>query len=1030
MPRREDIEKFAQVLNSLGSEPQIRASKAETIEEVAPPEEGLPADISEFLAAPQEEGAGVEEALGDLSGLLEDEQPAGEGADRAAVPEEPVPEEPVPAEGPPGGENLDFASLFGEEAETPSIEDLERSPRQKKEKEKKGRRAEKPAPSPEIEPPPPLQDIQEMEALPEDFGEAAPPAEAAEAPPIGEEPSAEPFGSFEDLGETEPSTAEAPPEESAETAQPEAEGIELPNLEDLTFAEPGQAPGFEEPGPAPAAPPPKPGAEEIPPIEGFDLGGEEAAGAEVPPAAEPSLDEALPPAMESLGEESLGDLDLDEFSIPESAEQFGVPEAKPEPKREPRRAAPAAPRKRPPRPPREEAEELAGAAVEVALTPEQFARVKKTLEELPRNLKIAVQEAIASGTAAGAGLTKLVGLLVAGAAAQEIAALTGRITGTRIRIPAGYEKKTGVAFEEERRTFAYAFRENILPLVRLFVIVALAGAILGFFGWNYVVKPVAASLNYRRGYASILQDRYAQANERFSTATGWWLMKRWYFRYAEGFADRRQYVLAEEKYDELLKLYPRDRKATLEYARMESTKLANYKKADDLLQDILDKKMYDYDALIAAGDNDIEWASIDAGRYEVARVAYASLIERYGATDELLFRMLRFFIRTDNGEEVERLRAYYGGRLNVRVNPEVFAELGGYLVDRRRLDFAQDVLLRAAAVTPDLPEIHYNLARYYRLLGSQANEKTALGATIGFLKATDALTTKRLAIEIDTHTRLGELFYSQKEYLAAEKDLTRAISLVEANRKNRLIGNDPLFGRPYAVLGDILYYIEGDLASAKAEYQKAEANRYKGPGLSFKIGYTQYASGNSRAAIDSFLAAENAWTYPSTEESSAPAFAPAAVAHAEPGQLPANLLYALGNSFYLRGDYFAAQGYYLRLLDRLSTRKAAIGTLSPRDQPEHRSLLENLVKVNNNLGVVMLRLSERTGDRKRRTQALVYLAGASEISDSLSRDSQTLVKSEAKSLPVLNTRGILYPVSGFEPQIYVAIPKDFQALFY
>ncbi len=34
MPRREDIEKFAQVLNSLGDEPAIRAARSETIEEI------------------------------------------------------------------------------------------------------------------------------------------------------------------------------------------------------------------------------------------------------------------------------------------------------------------------------------------------------------------------------------------------------------------------------------------------------------------------------------------------------------------------------------------------------------------------------------------------------------------------------------------------------------------------------------------------------------------------------------------------------------------------------------------------------------------------------------------------------------------------------------------------------------------------------------------------------------------------------------------------------------------------------------
>ena len=37
MPRTEDIERFTQVLNSLGDEPAIRAARSESIEEVAAP---------------------------------------------------------------------------------------------------------------------------------------------------------------------------------------------------------------------------------------------------------------------------------------------------------------------------------------------------------------------------------------------------------------------------------------------------------------------------------------------------------------------------------------------------------------------------------------------------------------------------------------------------------------------------------------------------------------------------------------------------------------------------------------------------------------------------------------------------------------------------------------------------------------------------------------------------------------------------------------------------------------------------------
>ena len=960
---------------------------------------------------------------------------------------------------------------------------------------------------PEGEPEGLQSDISQMEVVPEETETPAlseEPAGGAAAP----EPGAE---SFEDFGAFSLETPEAaepegpPPGEPGEPVEAPGESFELPNLDDLSFGEPSAEPAstaepsfevpesiepteqpFSEPEPTLEVPEPQ-DLSDIPSAGGFDLdtatgfsggpgetsetpgpGAEpfeastypavsapmEAEDLAPPPAAAPE-GEAEQPGMESLGEESLGDLNLDEFTLPESAEQFRAPgrapvAPAPPPPRAPTRPSPT------PRPSARPAaaatsEELPGAEGEIELSPEQFARLKKALEALPRNLKVAVQDLIGEGKAVGADLSKLISLLLGNASAQEIGALAGRISGKRIRIPAGYEKKTGVAFEAEQRTFAYAFRENILPLVRVVVLTILIGGLLGFFGYSYVYKPLYAFSNYRAGYVQITNDRFTLANERFARAVSVWPMKGWFYRYAEGFADKRQYVLAEEKYDELLRRFGDDRKGILDYARMESTRLADYEKADTLLKRILDRAMYDYDALLATGDNDMEWGGKVPAKLDAARLSYATLIEKYGVKDDLLFRMLRYFIRTDMGEEVERLRVYYASRPEVRVDPEAFAELGGYLVDHRRLEYAQDVLFRADKVKPGLAEVHYNLARYYRIVKSTSDEKLALDAVLRSLKNTDPLTVRRLTIEIDTYTRRGELYYRSGELIAAEKDLQTAVSLVEQNQRMKLIGKERIFGRPYAALGDLYYYVQGDLANARVQYQNAIANQLSDPGLSYKIGFIQYAGHDYKDALASFASTEDQSAYPGGSDEmasgppgeTAPAAGSAQAAAASPavpaapavlaspapppGQVPLNLLFALGNCFFQRGDYFAAQGYFLGLLDRLELKKAAIGNLLPLEVPEHRALMDNLVKVNNNLGVTMIRLSERTGDRRKRSEALVYLTAAAQIADSLARAPDTVRRSETRSLPSLNMKGILYPTSNFVLQIFQDLPKDLQA---
>ncbi len=1021
MPRKEDIEKFKEVLNSLGGEPEIMARRSQAIEDVLPPEDaysaGPPTPPEQSPTPPPEEAAEAPDFGLDLSSL--DDLDTGPGALPAG--EQPETEGAEPAAPDEGG--LDFGSLFGEESSTPPIEDLEPPPAGPPESgpPEPGEPAPDEFALPESESSSLQADLSQMEVLPEDIGEPAAPSE------------------------------EGPSEEALA-------GVELPNLEDLSLSEP-LAGSLEEPQPAQeeeaGLPPPQEPAEpvgvegpEIPGLEDFDLGAEPHIGEEPPapsiqePAGLPEPVEApAPEAAPGTGaEEGLGDLNLEDFSFGEApAEPEGVPPAQPElpPELPPERPAerPSA-RRPPPRPPAEEAgpiPELGGVEPAIGLTREQFNRLKRTLESLPRNLKMAVQKVIGEGAATGANLTRLVSLLVAGATAQQIAAAVTRITGKRIVIPTGYEKKSGVAFEAEQRSFAYALRENIYPIVRLFALTVLALGLISLLGYFVVYKPLFATVNYRIGYNHILGDRFTLANESFERARGFQRIKGWYYRYAEAFSDKRQYILAEQKYDLLLRDFPGDRKGILDYARMESARLADYKKADDLLKIVLDKDQFDLDALLASGDNNLEWAGSvsppdDAARYEAARVDYATLIEKYGTRDMFLFRMLRYFIRKDVPQEIDRLRLYFASRTDLRVEPDVYAELGGYLVDHRQLDFAKDVLLKADQADSRLPEIHYNLARYYRLAQQPDDEMTALKATLLRLRPSDPLTPKRIVMGVDTHTRLGELYDQKAQYIDGERELTTAIASVEEAQKNKLVTTGGILGRPYADLGDLHYYVVGDLDTARALYQKAIDNQYFDPVLDYKVGFTQYAEKDYGAALASFSKTEDEWGFP-RDRDAPPPLVPAGTGQVDySGKPPANLLFAIGNCFYQRGDYFAAQGYYLRLRDRLEARRAAIGTLFPQDKPEHRSLLETFVKVNNNLGVVMDRLAARTGDRTKRSEGLVYLADASQIADSLTRTPDSRSTGGARNLPYLNQRGILYPVSGFVPQISSDLPRDLGTL--
>jgi len=258
MPRREDIERFTRVLNSLGDEPAIRAARSETIEEVpAPGEESAPGEepgsaaAGEFDSLGESGAAGESESLQDLfeslSGLPEEAAPGQEEARGAELPEADAGSTAAES----AEQGLDFASLFGEEAAPEGIEELDR-----------------PAPARETadeeefsfpggEPQNLQADLSAMETLPD---ETVPGPADLEAPQAGEAAGAERFElpNLEDLSFSEP--VEGAPAEQAE-----------PSFDEPVLGEP--SPSFDAPLPSPETPDLSEAAApaEEGPIAGLDL---------------------------------------------------------------------------------------------------------------------------------------------------------------------------------------------------------------------------------------------------------------------------------------------------------------------------------------------------------------------------------------------------------------------------------------------------------------------------------------------------------------------------------------------------------------------------------------------------------------------------------------------------------------------------------------------------------------------------------------------------------------------------------------
>ena len=125
MPRTEDIERFTEVLNSLGDEPAIRAARSETIEQVAAPGKQHHAGIGRARFAryrKRRRGNRLPGGGRKPPGHFPEPLRASRGGRRRVRGAE-AGGAPSPGQGPgAAGEGLDFASLFGEEPAPEGIE--------------------------------------------------------------------------------------------------------------------------------------------------------------------------------------------------------------------------------------------------------------------------------------------------------------------------------------------------------------------------------------------------------------------------------------------------------------------------------------------------------------------------------------------------------------------------------------------------------------------------------------------------------------------------------------------------------------------------------------------------------------------------------------------------------------------------------------------------------------------------------------------------------------------------------------------
>jgi tetratricopeptide (TPR) repeat protein len=645
-------------------------------------------------------------------------------------------------------------------------------------------------------------------------------------------------------------------------------------------------------------------------------------------------------------------------------------------------------------------------------TQHKINKINDNLAKLPRNLRLALQDILASESTSPLVIRDLTDKLLRTPSARGLASDVRDITGETIVVPRFYESHTGEAYEKRKATFSYNFSHLAWPkLRRLFAsLILLATLFVTLF--TFVYRPFTAQRYYSAGYEQILIGEYEEAMRYFEVAfDGWrlgalnvagWPMQRWFFRYADAFVAQRQYAMAQRMYSLLMVAYPQSRQAFVAYGEFEGRVRANFERADQIYFAFLNNfNSQDYPVLTARAENLLAWGEVEPLRLHEARDVLAIITSISEPTYRTMSNWLRLAIMTDNAREIDRWVNLMRTKRNFEIDPVIMSQAAGWYIDNGRVDDAERLLQFIATSGAAVPELFYQYARYFELQGDLFGERDALDKALFLVHNSTPFTRQQTEMFISIFRRSGALRFAENMVdERAQQELERAAALYENAVDRRILARQGRYGAIYKEIGDLFYIRDRAFVAAGINYRRALANFYDTPDLRYKQGYIFYDSGDYEQSLANFYEAYN--SLPEAK----------------------NILYSLGTVMYKRGNLFGAQDMYDELRRSLEgEREALLASNTITAEVSRRAVGEYLMKTYNNLGVVLHYTQGRNmSDGRGAVQAEVAFLRAVSLWDALSRDPESRARVISQELPGMNLREMLHPVPESRLEIYDSLP--------
>ena len=362
------------------------------------------------------------------------------------------------------------------------------------------------------------------------------------------------------------------------------------------------------------------------------------------------------------------------------------------------------------------------------LSDEQYKQFLKNLSEYPLNVRLAFEDLIVQDEFTDDAEFEIIEKILRKAPARQVASTLEKMLDTSIPVPRDFEHRTAEEYEAYKKSLSYQLKNKVLPGLLCGILLLLVSWGLFNFAKNCIYIPAKASKLYKQGYALLQADEYVQSQIKFDEAATYQLKKKWFFNFARGYREHKQYQRAADIYGKLLIYFNHDKTAGLEYADMELTDLENYERAEEITRrEILDYHINDPDGILMLGDIFLEWGTEkDPEKLDLAKEQYLTLIQLYKPNDLYNSRMMRYYMRSDNLQQVLNYKNMFEEQKKTKIDAADWTELGGYLLEKlygsiapseEYLRYQIEGLLRLLKKSVDLddsnPIAWYNLGNYY-----------------------------------------------------------------------------------------------------------------------------------------------------------------------------------------------------------------------------------------------------------------------------------------------------------------------------